>query len=414
VTRIVLGITLCLTIAGSVTFGLLPSGLVDADGSQSVHVVKYASDNTTVLAERTLTYAEMEAGLPVQGDGATHYWMQGPTFDPGNLWDPSEDLNLKDKGALKGTDLKDLCDLAGGMSVEDVVEVKAVDGLSKEFLYGDVYLPEPRQGALVVCWWKDGSYVPTFEEGMQLVFFPQTANIDEKYVFGNQDMHDNLPQANWHYFYQGTTAYPSSNGLSVKNVSQINIFSTNTGEIGTDKKGVSLAPAEFTVRNVPLHEEAYGVSNNLIVKNYENKAYLFSISAQVPPHGSARDGYEPIPDSSWVHPTPASSFVVEPDSYTILQLSISIPPDEEYASQKWEVWIAVEQIEPETEMIGSVMVARMKIETASEISPRESNGGGGDKSHLWYWGLGIGSALLALFIALIVWSRTQANKTVVR
>jgi hypothetical protein len=106
--------------------------------------------------------------------------------------------------------------------------------------------------------------------------------------------------------------------------------------------------------------------------------------------------------------------VVEPDSYTILQLSISIPPDEEYASQKWEVWIAVEQIEPETEMIGSVMVARMKIETASEISPRESNGGGGDKSHLWYWGLGIGSALLALFIALIVWSRTQANKTVVR
>jgi hypothetical protein len=42
---------------------------------------------------------------------------QGPTFDPVNLWDPDETCpgdSLKDKGALKGTDLKDLCNLVVG------------------------------------------------------------------------------------------------------------------------------------------------------------------------------------------------------------------------------------------------------------------------------------------------------------
>ncbi|HNB02845.1 MAG TPA: argininosuccinate synthase, partial [Methanoregulaceae archaeon] len=43
-----------------------------------VHVVKYASDKTTILAEQTLTYQEMEATLPVMGDGITHYYLQGP------------------------------------------------------------------------------------------------------------------------------------------------------------------------------------------------------------------------------------------------------------------------------------------------------------------------------------------------
>jgi hypothetical protein len=43
----------------------------------------------------------MEANLPVQGDGATHYYHQGPVFE-GDKWDPEETANLKDKGAVMG------------------------------------------------------------------------------------------------------------------------------------------------------------------------------------------------------------------------------------------------------------------------------------------------------------------------
>ena len=170
--------------------------------------------------------------------------------------------------------------------------------------------------------------------------------------------------------------------------------------------GASLAPAEFTVRSVPLQESSYTIPQNLIVKNNENEAYLFSVSAEIPPEDSVREGYQPIPNEGWVYPTPSSSFVVEAHSYAVFQLSIQIPPEEQYTGEKWEVWIAVERVEAQSEMISSVMVSRMKIETAGEVS---APGGGITRGvyYLWYVGLGAGLALLALFIALLVWRRRR-------
>jgi hypothetical protein len=84
-----------------------------------------------------------------------------------------------------------------------------------------VYDPEPEQGKMVVCWWKDGDEVPTYDDGMQLVFFAETTNGADQYVFGNWDMHETLPEANHHYFGD----YPSSNGLSVKYIDRINVYS---------------------------------------------------------------------------------------------------------------------------------------------------------------------------------------------
>jgi len=178
----------------------------------------------------------MQSTLPVQGNGVTHYFHEGPTFDPNNLWDSSENMNLKDKGAAKGTDVKDLCNLVGGMAVGDTVQIKAVDGMSKTFDYPNVYTPTARQGKMVVCWYtKDssddgvtryytnGAYVPDYAEGMQLVFMAQTTNAAGQFVFGNQDMHDCLPQNRWYYY---DAQWPSTNGLSVKWISQINIYST--------------------------------------------------------------------------------------------------------------------------------------------------------------------------------------------
>ncbi|WP_173298754.1 hypothetical protein [Thermanaeromonas sp. C210] len=119
-------------------------------------MVKYAADKKTVLAERTVTYRWMEANLPVYGDGNTHYYHQGPVFEGAwqqvypdkqyNPWDPEEKVNIqsRDYGAVKGTNIKDLCDLVGGMSPGDKVRIKAVDGFSRWFTYESVYHPPGR------------------------------------------------------------------------------------------------------------------------------------------------------------------------------------------------------------------------------------------------------------------------------
>jgi len=204
-------------------------------GTTSITVTKYDVDGTTIISQTTLTYEEMEAILPVQGDGETHYYFQGPTFDPDNLWDPDETVNLKNKGAIMGTDIRDLCDLVGGAEDGDQIEVLASDNYGDQFQYDNVYNPDPGQGKMVVAWYTknagddgtlypDGAYVPEFGDGMQLVFLAETTNAAGQHVFGHDDMRNHLPEDNWHYFYSDGIQYPSSNGVSVKYISAINIY----------------------------------------------------------------------------------------------------------------------------------------------------------------------------------------------
>jgi len=185
-----------------------------------VNITKYAADEMTILNETTVTYQWMETNLTVQGDGATEYFHQGPVFD-GDPWDPDETSNLKSKGIVKGTDVKDLCELAGGMSPGDEIGIIASDGFSKRFGYENVYSPQPGQGPMVLCWCKEGIYPPDYAEGIQLTFF-----ADDN-VFGNWDMHECMAPE-YRYNYSGV--YPSSNGLSVRDISEIAIYSNETAE----------------------------------------------------------------------------------------------------------------------------------------------------------------------------------------
>jgi hypothetical protein len=201
----------------------------------SLHVVKYAEDGETVLDEETVTYEWMKENLPVQGDGKTHYYHQGPIFE-GDMWDPGETLNLKDKGAVMGTALKDICDLVGGMSPGDEIALIAVDGWHTEFAYENIYEALPEQGPIALCWYngEDALFGERYGEGypgsdgyytaMQIVFLAGTPNPDSKYVFGNSDMKICLPDEKYQHFYEGLA---STNGLSGKWIREVAIF---TGE----------------------------------------------------------------------------------------------------------------------------------------------------------------------------------------
>ena len=217
---------------------VLLCGLVNAAyaaPTTAVHVVKYAADETPVLNETTVTYQWMEANLPVQGDGKTHYYHQGPVFvdDKEGQWDANETANFKDHGAVKGTDVKDLCNLVGGMQSGDEVMIKAPDGYHVEFGYENVYDPLPRQGPIVVTWYNGEEnpvgerqgvgYPPEFFTGMRLVFFADTSvNSEGKHVFGNNDMRVVMPADQIHLFDE---LYPSTNGYTVKWVDEVRVYS---------------------------------------------------------------------------------------------------------------------------------------------------------------------------------------------
>jgi hypothetical protein len=185
-----------------------------------------------VLDTQTVTYQYMESNLPVQGDNSTRRYHQGPTFQASSfeaLWDPGEAASVsidgRDYGRALGTDVKDLCDLIGGAEPGDTINIKASDNFNKWFDYEDIYFPEPEQGKLVICWYNEdfNGYVPGYDTGMRLLFFTETQNPEEKYVFGDWDMHETLPPSRWHYFYDGQF-WPSSSGLSITNVYCIDIY----------------------------------------------------------------------------------------------------------------------------------------------------------------------------------------------
>lgn len=243
--RFVLMVLVC--IGAWVLLATAPCG---AAGTTEVQIVKYANDGSTILNETTVAYTWMMNHLPVYGDGVTHYYHQGPIFKdaweaehPTETWDlevdkwnPEEDVNVlgKDMGAVKGTDVKDLCELVGGMTEGDLLEIKAVDGFFKRFPYETVYEPEPRQGPLVLTWYtKDATesgpesgYVSDgYSNGMRLVLFADTStNPWGKHVFGINDMKECVPEQYWHYYQYPD--YPTTTGYTIKYINRIYIHST--------------------------------------------------------------------------------------------------------------------------------------------------------------------------------------------
>lgn len=228
-----------------------PITAVAAGSTTELYISKYAADGATILDETTVSYQWMEEHLPVYGDGVIHYYHQGPVFE-GDVWDPSETQNLKDKGAVMGTNARDLCDLVGGMRPGDEVSFVAVDGWHTEFAYENIYTPLERQGPIVLAWFngaepeageKYGTGHPGlegFHTAMQIVFMSGVANDAGQYVFGNEDMRVSLPEEKYQHFYEGL---PSTNGLSGKWIDRLIIYSQEEAPPGaTSSSPVSVAP----------------------------------------------------------------------------------------------------------------------------------------------------------------------------
>ncbi len=256
-----------------------------AASTTELHVIRYAADGVTVLNETKVDYRWLEGNLPVRGDGETHYYLQGPVFE-GDPWNPGEDTNVeeKDMGAVKGTDLADICDLAGGMREEETVRVRAADGMSRLFPYRNVYEPEPRQGPIVITWYRaDEGYVPDYYSGMRLVFFADTStNPDGIHAFGVSDMHECFDPDYWYFFQPGL---PTTTGLSVQYVSEIIIYSD---EEPTGSIHITSTPSGAAVY---VDDEETGDVTPCILSGIETGSHAVRVETE---------GFAP-PDEEWVN-----------------------------------------------------------------------------------------------------------------
>jgi DMSO/TMAO reductase YedYZ molybdopterin-dependent catalytic subunit len=235
--RIVFGIIMSLMLVLGMVPGIFAAAPAAAAGTTSVTITRYASDGTTVLEQRTVDYSWMQANLPVWGDGATHYYMQGPVFvnDPDEeteqmlRWNEEEDTNVleKDMGAVKGTNVKDLCDLVGGAAAGEIIKIKASDGMTKNFAYKNVYEYSSREGPMVLTWYMNGLYPDTgYNDGMRIVWFADDdINPWGINAFGNYDWYLAADEEYWYYYVSGGERYPTTTGLSVKYISEIMIMS---------------------------------------------------------------------------------------------------------------------------------------------------------------------------------------------
>ncbi|MDD2260238.1 MAG: PKD domain-containing protein [Acholeplasmataceae bacterium] len=215
-----------------------------------LRIVKYASDRITVLNETTVDYHWLEANLPIQGDGVTRYYHQGPVFEgewekvhPDEAydgWNPGEDVRMSilykgDFGAVMGTDIKDICDYIGGAVDGDLINLRSSDGFSKNYPYSMIYEPDARQGPAVLCWYSGAAEGPDAQTaqgqgyldtgyvvGMRMIFFADTStNPWGWHVFGNTDMKECWNESYWNY----GGDYPSAAGASPKWVNQVRIYS---------------------------------------------------------------------------------------------------------------------------------------------------------------------------------------------
>jgi parallel beta-helix repeat protein len=217
----------------------------DSGDIPELRIVKYGEDGTTIIAEETLTYLDMIEQFDVIGDGETLYKYQGVTFDPEDIWDENETGKggFKIANAIKGTRVSDLCSLVDGMGTGTDIVFVASDGWETKLPYSSIY-PDPsvyaRQGDAILAWFADGKYVPHYRDGMRLFFTP------EDKVYSQMDMHETLPEAYWHYYYD-EVMYPSCAGLSAKYVTEIRVYSVPQGDWTLELDGTEIGGIESDI-----------------------------------------------------------------------------------------------------------------------------------------------------------------------
>jgi DMSO/TMAO reductase YedYZ molybdopterin-dependent catalytic subunit len=195
--------------------------------SPTLTIEKYDTEGNIVSSEEVLwsTIWADPTTYPVIGDGVTTYSFQGLVYEEdgekigqGLGWDLDEKYltdNYKVSNVVKGTAVRDLTDLVGGMNTTDEIKfICSLDGWTTTLNYSNIYTPTVRQGTAFLAWYGDGKTIPEYSQGPRL-FFTSDDN-----VFSHADMYYSLDESYWHY----NSGRASAGGISAQMVDIIKII----------------------------------------------------------------------------------------------------------------------------------------------------------------------------------------------
>ncbi len=105
--------------------------------------------------------------------------------------------------------------------------------------------------------------------------------------------------------------------------------------------GISTSFTEVVVRNLSIGKNsAIGqkVNRQLRVRNKGKNSIELKMEVLVPSKSELKQGYEPIPDASWIE-LEKDYFSVEPSENAVTDVIITIPRDKKYLGKKYQAYI---------------------------------------------------------------------------
>ncbi|TEB08062.1 Endo-1,4-beta-xylanase A precursor [Pelotomaculum schinkii] len=351
-----------------------------------LRVIKYAEDHTTILDEITVDYLWTQENLEVIGDGTTVYRYEGITNDPNDLWDADEEYpgGYKIENAVKGTRIRDLCELVGGMGAGTEIVLVAKDGYETTLPYSSIYTDpavQARQGDAILAWWGDGEYVPNYKDGIRLFFTP------DDHVYGQWDMHETLPSNYWHYYYDGGIQYPSCAGLSSKLIETIKMYSLPVGDWTLELDGRDIGGLNYDVSKTYFEQALacqFGANHKATYTDSEEQVwegmplwFLAGFVDDADQHTDnafndalAEDGYQVVITASDGHSVTINSADIIRNSNYIIANSLNGAPIPE-SDDNWPLRLVGAAV------TGSTSISKIvSIELVSSNSTGSSGGGG--------------------------------------
>jgi len=135
--------------------------------------------------------------------------------------------------------------------------------------------------------------------------------------------------------------------------------------------GISTSFTEVVVRDLSIGKNyAIGkkVNQKLQVRNRGNNPIELKMEVLVPSSSELREGYEPIPDVSWVE-LEKDYFFVEPSKYAVTDVIVTIPNDKKYLGKKYQAYIWSQTVGEGALPIALGLKSRLLL----EISEKERN-----------------------------------------
>ena len=121
-----------------------------------------------------------------------------------------------------------------------------------------------------------------------------------------------------------------------------------------------VSPGDFTTYPIPPSGSDVKLAQELSIWNGDNTKRSFSVYAVIPPEDMVGEGFEPIPDESWLFVID-DLIEIEENSSKLVELWANIPRWENLTDKRWEAWIRVERIAEPGE------IAELRVDVTARI-----------------------------------------------